>query len=132
MAQTMYTLKPLALVFLLSSPLRVSAKMDHLNFGYSMKNVPLPSEKEFKIEFLNSIHTLDTRMKWRAFHFLNPQQIKTSKETFGLKTSKSPPPIQELKTFQDGLCDIARNLKFRNVKDNFQSKLKDDLKNIKN
>ena len=71
-------------------------------------------------------------MKWKAFHFLNPQLPKSNKETFGLKTSKAPPPIQELKTFQDGLCVIARNIKFRRVNEQFQNQLKDDLKNIRN
>ena len=131
MAQTMHTVNHLALVFLLLSPLRVICRMDHLNFGYSMKNVTIPHENEYKTELLNSIHSLDTRMKWKAFHFLNPQLPKSSKETFGLKTSNSPPPIQELKAFQDGLCDIAKNIKFRNVNEQFQNKLKDDLKQIK-
>ena len=97
-----------------------------------MKNIPLPSEKNFKIELLNSIHSLDSRMRWRAFHYLNPQAPKNGKETYGLNTSNTPPPIKELKTFQTGLCDIAKNLKFRNIKETFQKKLKDDLKDIQN
>ena len=132
MAQTMPTLKPLALVFLLLSPLCVNISMDHHDFGYSMKNVPIPTEEEFKLELLNSIHTFDSRMKWRAFHFLNPQLTKTDKETFGLNTSTPPPPIKELKYLQDGLCEIARNLDFTDTKNSFQNKLKDDLKDIKN
>ena len=97
-----------------------------------MKNIPIPSEKDFKIEFLNSIHSLDNRMRWRALHYLNPQTVKNTKETYGLNTSSTPPFIKELKSFQAGLCDIARNLKFRKVRENFQKKLKDDLKDIKN
>ena len=131
MAQTMPILKHLTLVFLLLSPLCVSTSMDHHNFGYSMKNVPIPSEQEYKLEFLNSIHTFDTRMRWRAFHFLKPNLNKASKETFGLNTTKAPPSVIELKPLQDGLCEIARKLKFRDVKDHFQNKLKDDLKQIK-
>ena len=57
---------------------------------------------------------------------------KTSKETFGLNTSNPPPPIKELKPFQDGLIEIARNLQFRDVNDQFQKQLKDDLKTITN
>ena len=90
MVQTMYTVNPLALVFILLSPLCVNTRMDHLNFGYSMKNVPLPNEKEYKIELLNSIHSLDSRMRWRALHFLNLNITPTGKETFGLKTSNTP------------------------------------------
>ena len=97
-----------------------------------MKNVPLPCEKEYKIELLNSIHNFDTRMRWRAFHFLNPNSEKTRKETYNLNTTNPPPPIKELKYFQDGLCEIAKNIQFRKVNNNkFQNKLKDDLKAIK-
>ena len=71
-------------------------------------------------------------MRWRAFHFLNPNQTKTNKETFGLNTSQAPPGIKELKSFQDGLVDISRNLKFRRSNNQFQSKLQADLKDIRN
>ena len=106
--------------------------MDHHDFGYSMKNVPLPSEKEYKLELLNSIHSFDNRMKWRAHHFLNPTVAKSTKETYGLNTSNSPPPIKELKALQDGLCEIARNIQFRDLKDPFQNKLRNDLRDIRN
>ena len=102
--------------------------MDHYKFDYSMKNVPIPSDKAFRIEFLNSIDKLSIRMKWRAFHFLNPNPNKTSKETFNFNTTNPPPPIKELKAFLDGLSEIAKNLKFKQVKDQFQSTLKKDLK----
>ena len=131
MAQTMNTFNLLALVSLLLSSLCVTTRMDPYRFDYSMKNVPIPSEKEFKLEFLHSVHTFSTRMQWRAFHFLNPNQTKNRKETFGLNTSKAPPPIKELKALQDGLCDIAKNIKFKKVNDQFQNKLKDDLNNIR-
>jgi hypothetical protein len=133
MAQNMNTLNPMALVFILCSSLCVTTIMDHHNFSYSMKNVPIPSEKQFKIEFLNSIHNLDRRMKWRAFHYLNPQlNNNNKKETFGLNTSLPPQPIKELKEFQTGLCDLAKQLKFRKTTNNFQRKLKDDLRKLSN
>ena len=105
----------LALVFYLLSPLSAVVRMDHHNFNYSMKCVPIPCEKEYKLQFLDSIHKLDTRMRWRAFHFLNPNSAKPRKETFGLNTTEAPPTIKELKSFQDGLANIAKNLKFKRV-----------------
>ena len=131
MAHTMFTLHLLALVILLWGSLCASTRMDHLNFNYSMKNVPLPSEDEYKIEFLNSIHNFDTRMRWRAYWYLNPQLPKPNKETFDLKTSIPPPHVPEMKVFQDGLCDIAQNLKFRKMNETFLNKLNNDLRNIK-
>ena len=81
---------------------------------------------------MNSIHNFSKRLKWRAFFFLNPDITPNSKETFGLNTSLAPPPIKDLKPFLDGLCDIAKNLKFRKVNNKFLNTLKDDLKEINN
>ena len=95
-----------------------------------MKCVPIPCEEEYKLQFLDSIHKLDTRMRWRALHFLNPMN-KQSKETYNFNTTNAPPVIRELKSFQDGIANMAKNLKFKKVTNNFQKTLKDDLKSIK-
>ena len=131
MAPNMYTRNPVALVLILLSSLCVVSRMDHHNFDYSMKCVPIPSEEQYKLDFLDSIHKLDIRMRWRAFHFLNPNQTRNRKETYGLNTSTAPPVIKELKSFQEGMAEIAKNLKFRKVRSQFQNKLKDDLKDIR-
>ena len=120
----MYTYNPLALVFALLSSVCVISRMDHQHFDYSMKCVPIPSEQEYKLEFLYSIHKLDNRMRWRALHFLNPNLNKANKETYGFNSTAAPTTgIKELKSFQDGLIDIARNLKFKKVINQFQNKL---------
>ena len=106
--------------------------MDRLHFDYSMKNVPLPSEKQFELEFLNSIHIFSKKTKWRALKYFNPELFKNNKETYSLKSSKRPPNVKELKFFHDGLCELAKNLKFRKFRNNFHNKLKRDLKQIEN
>ena len=118
-------------VFILSSSLCAISRMDHHSFDYSMKCVPIPSEEEYKLQLLDSIHKLDTRMRWRALHFLNPNPTTNSKETYGFNTSTAPPGIKELKSFQEGLIDIAKNIKFQKVNNQFQNQLRDDLKNIR-
>ena len=55
-------------------------------------------------------------MKWRTEKHLHPERFQNKKETYSLKSTKAPPDVNEiveLKIFHDGLCDIARNLKFR-------------------
>ena len=126
----MFTYNFMALVISLLSSLCVVSRMDRHNFNYSMKCVPIPCEEEYKLQFLDSIHKLDTRMRWRALHFLNPMN-KQSKETYNFNTTNAPPVIRELKSFQDGIANMAKNLKFKKVTNNFQKTLKDDLKSIK-
>ena len=70
-------------------------------------------------------------ISWRAWHFLNPSENPTSKETFGFNTSKCAPSVPELKTFQENLKHLTENLEFKeNIHNNFQHQLRRDLKNI--
>ena len=62
-----------------------------------MKNIPVPLDEKY-------LHTNFRR---------------STKETYGLKTSKALPIVKELKAFQDGLYDIAKNIKFKRVRNNF-------------
>ena len=96
-----------------------------------MKNIPVPSDEKYRLEFLHSIHSLSSRCQWSAAAFLDPNFKRTTKETYGLRTSKAPPLVKELKDFQDGLYDIAKNIKFKKVRNNFQDKLKRDIITMK-
>ena len=108
MALLSFKLMKQALVIFLCSSLNVKTRMDRHTFDYSLKNIPIPSEKQFELEFLNSIHKLDWRMRWRATKYLHPEFFQNQKETYSLKSSKAPPYIPELKFFHDGLCDLAK------------------------
>ncbi|RUA05113.1 MAG: hypothetical protein DSY43_05320, partial [Gammaproteobacteria bacterium] len=71
------------------------------------------------------------RMRWKAFHFLNPE-LTTVKENFGFKTRNCPPVIEEMKKFEDGMISIIQNINFQDVKCQFQQDLKEDIKSVKN
>ena len=55
-------------------------------------------------------------IRWRTFFFLNPDIKGETKETYGFKSTKSPPPIHELKQFEDGILDLVQNIEFKNPK----------------
>ena len=54
------------------------------------------------------------------------------KETFGFKTKNCPPSIEELKTFEEGMINIIQNIKFKDTKFQFQKRLNEDIKSVKN
>ena len=54
--------------------------------------------------------------------------IKT--ETYGLKSPKTPPPINELAAFENDLIELVKNIKFRAVQNQLQRTLKSDIKSI--
>ena len=73
-------------------------------------------------------------MRWRAIFFINNNKkaIEDYKEGFsyGLKSGRSPPQVKGLIQFEDDLVKIVKVLKFRKVKNNFQTKLHEDMKQV--
>ncbi|KAL9982995.1 hypothetical protein ACROYT_G005115 [Oculina patagonica] len=68
-------------------------------------------------------------MRWKAFFFLNPSaESRTGK--FNLRSRRCPPPIEELKPFEDDMFKMIENLRFKKVRNSFQDKLKRDVKKI--
>ena len=64
--------------------------------------------------------------------FQNPNIPRNNKESYGFNSTKSVPVIPELKQYEDGLLNIIRNTKYRQVNDKFQNQLNKDKKEIKN
>ena len=71
-------------------------------------------------------------MRWKAYFFLHPDQSTSTKENFGFKSTKNPPPIDELKDFEDGMMNIIQATKFKPVNNKFLNNLNKDIKHIKN
>ena len=103
--------------------------MEKLKFNYSTKNIPIPSEKAYKLKLLEKIEALIVRMRWRAMY---ETDNSVSKQTYGLKSFKTPPPVSELLPFENDLFELVKKVKFRKVKNVFQQKLNEDIRNIRN
>ena len=65
-------------------------EMDQVNFGFSTKNIPIPSEKDFIVELIKSVEKFVKNLKWRAFHYQNPRNNNQRKETFGFNSTNPP------------------------------------------
>ena len=69
-------------------------------------------------------------MRWKALQFLG--RLKSNgKQTFGFKSTKCPPVIDELRPFELELQRMISNIEFRPVRNKFLSKLSKDIKSIK-
>ena len=100
MTLNIFTLMKQALVIqviILWSSLNVKNRMDRQIFDYSMKNVPIPSEKQYQLEFLNSIHIFSKKAKWRALKHFHPEFFQNTKETFHSNLPKSPQILKNSK-----------------------------------
>ena len=89
---------------------------EQINFGYSTKNIPICSEKQYLKTFIDKTEKFVKNLRWRAFFFLNPKADREEKETFGFKSTRPPPHIPELKNFEEGLASMITNIKFRRTK----------------
>ncbi|PFX11853.1 hypothetical protein AWC38_SpisGene24283 [Stylophora pistillata] len=70
-------------------------------------------------------------MRWKAHFFLNPDTTPCSKETYGFKSTKKPPPIEDLKDFEDEMLKMILSVKFKQGNNSFLNKLKEDTDSIK-
>jgi len=68
--------------------------MNSLNFGYSLKNIPKSTNKDYLIRIINMTEKFLIRARWKAF--FKP----TTKDTFGFKSSKPTSHIKELDHFE--------------------------------
>ena len=103
--------------------------MEPINFGYSTKNIPVA---KLEVYMKCSIEkTFLQRMRWKASHFLHPATDSSTKETFGFKTTKSPPPVKELMEFEEKLLKLTQSIHFKNNSCEFQSQLSPDANKIR-
>ena len=89
--------------------------MEKFNIGYSTKNIPLPSQNDFLQRLIEKTEQFLRRMRWKAYFFLNPDTSTSSKDTYGFKSTKNPPPIDELKDFEDDMLKMVQSTKFKQV-----------------
>ena len=88
-------------------------------------------EREYKIQLIVKVESFTKRLRWKALEFLG-KLGPNEKETFGFKSHNCPPFVNELVEFESDLLTMAHNIEFRPVRNNFLSKLKDDVKVINN
>ena len=104
--------------------------MEKLRFDYSMKNIPIPPKINYKTSLLEKVESVIKRMRWKALFFLNPKADQQQTNKFNLKSRKCPPPIDELKPFEEDMFQLVENVTFKQVRSAFQDKLRRDVKSI--
>ena len=71
-----------------------------------------------------------TRMRWKSIYCNNKTNYNSS-ERCGLKTLKCPKQVKELVPFKNDLIDMLKDIKFRKVINQFLTKLKNEIKTVK-
>ena len=113
--------------------------LEKINFGYSLKNIPIPSGQAYLKNFIEKLESFINRLRWKVFFYLsNGESDSTADkfETFGFKSEYSAPASEDLKLFENDLYDLAKNIEFKpsdEIKrcNKFQHQLSQDIKSIK-
>lgn len=109
--------------------------------NYSWKCIPIPSHREYTKSLIEKVESVIKRMRWRAVHFLNRDSDDETTDTsedeesntdtyYGFKSKKAPPQVPDMIDFEMDLLNMVENIEFRQVKSDFQAKLKEDLNKI--
>ena len=76
--------------------------METFNITYSKKNIPIPSENEYKLKLIMKTENFLKRLLWKALAFLG--KLKSSdKDNYGFKTVKCPSSVKELVSFENDM-----------------------------
>ena len=103
--------------------------METFNITYSKKNIPIPSENQYKLKLIMKTGNFLNRIHWKVLAFL--RKLKGSdKDNYGFKTGKYPSSVKELVPFENDRIDIIKNLEFKRVNNEFQSNLRNDIRQI--
>ena len=100
--------------------------MEKLQLRYSLKNIPILSERSYKLQLMDKIDQVIKRMRWKAFFYTN--RSEDTQETYGFKLLNCRPKIKEMVPFEKDLWNLV---KFRKIKSNFQRQLNEDIRVIK-
>lgn len=105
--------------------------MERFNFNCSTKNIPIPTNKQYLKRLIEMTEKLINRMRWRAYHFLNPSTAPDHRETYGFNSKKTPPQVPELNEFEAKMTNLIQNIEFKAPRPSeFQKKLSEHVESI--
>ena len=105
--------------------------MEKVNFGYSLKNIPIPRKEAYMKSLIDKTHKFLKRMRWKAHFFENPATGER-KETFGFNSEKSPPLVKDLLSFESDMYALIKGIEFKqHYGSKLQQKINKDIKDMR-
>ena len=106
--------------------------MEKKTYNYSTKNIPTPSERNYKLQLVEKIEIFIKRMRWKAIMYDTGCKQNVNVEKYGLKTLHSPKQVKELSAFEKDLIAVVKEIKFGNARSDFQTTLQEDIRSTHN
>ena len=105
-----------------------------MSLSYSLKNIPVPSNRLYMKKLIEAAESVMKRMRWRAFFFLKSDDEvveQGEEEYYGFNSRRCPPQMDELKSFENDMEKLIENIQFRRPRDTFQRTLQRDAAYIR-
>ena len=110
--------------------------MKLIEFSYSLKNIPVYSNKSYTLKIFDQTAKFINIMRWKVFYFENKNTNddtttfdSTLKDIDIYGSKRSAPVMEKLKAFETDLFDLIKSIKFTDYKSELQQKLQNDIKN---
>ena len=110
--------------------------MEKLNLAYSTKNIPIPTERNYKLQLIEKTELFIKKVRWKAIFYdmklnnknknkSNNNNIKnnsknngddTQKENssrYGIKSNKCPLQVKDLIAFEKDMIDLVHQIRYR-------------------
>ena len=100
-------------------------------YSYSMKNIPLPSEKLKKTILVGKVELLIKRLRWKPHMYENSGLNTSDPLNYILKSRKCPPQHKDLMQIENDLLELIKSVNFTNVKNKFLDQLQKHITSIK-
>ena len=74
--------------------------MEKVNFGYSMKKIPIPHGKSYKLQLIQKVEDFIKKIRWKAIFLMKGRNqtgptTHETRVTFGTNVAKWPPQVKE-------------------------------------
>ena len=74
--------------------------MEKLDIDYTLKNIPIPSNKSYLMKLTEKIENIVKRMYWRAYFFLQEKhESNIQREDFRFQSKNTPPQCKHMEAF---------------------------------
>ena len=94
--------------------------------------MPISGKPHYLKSMIGKVECFITRLRWKNHFKEKPDQHNSINSTnFGFKSNVTPPQNEKLIPFENGIYNVVQSFEFKSFRNDFQSRLREDLNKIK-
>ena len=93
----------------------------NISYNFPAKNIPLPSEKLYKMILIEKVELVIKRMRWKAHLYESNSYESTNRLHRIFKTRNCLPQHKDLIQFENDITELIKSVTFRKLYNKFQN-----------